>query len=339
MKIQNKTRSLANLGLDILSLALILLLLQSVFLPNNAEAASRNNSFLAKSASAPTVYFVSGNNYKLAIPSAKVFFSYGYKWSQVKTVSDNELAGYPDSKYISENSSAAIYFLNGTGKRYVTQAAASVLAIKPEEVISVNRTEFRGYKTENVLDDAEAGQMVAAETTSNNTDQTAEACVPDPNAGGADGCAIYDASVKNDPSLCAQISNPDYLPSCYAMFDAPTGTPVTFYCNQLSNANLNELCIGKVAVRKKDASLCDLIQTTNNKNQCQAAVGMATGDLDKCSLLPAYSSASPNAPSQDTCVYTYAVLNSNTTVCSKIPKTSPFYDACLKFAQASQTAQ
>ena len=338
MKNPNKKAKLVSLSLDTAALfAAVVLVLQSALLPLYADAASRTGGFLAKG-SGPAVYFVSANNYKLVIPSAKIFFSYGYKWSQVKVLSDVDLANYPDAKYVSENSSAAIYFLSGTGKRYVTQAAASTLNLKPEEIVSVNRTEFRSYKTETKLDADEAVQMASAIGPAA-VEPAEEACVPDSNAGGADGCTLYNASAQNNPDLCAQISNPDYLPSCYAMFDAPTGTPATFYCGKISNANLNEMCVGRVAVRTKDPGLCDSIKTPANKNSCLAGVGVAVGDLDKCLLLPAYSAADPNALSQDTCVYTYAVLNSNLAACEKLSHTSPFYASCLKFSNPSQTNQ
>lgn len=338
MKNTNKKFKLASPSIDIVVLSMmVVLVLQLALLPLFADAASRAGGFLAKG-SGPAVYFVSADNHKLVIPSAKVFLSYGYKWNQIKILSDAELAKYPDAKYVSENASAAVYFLSGTGKRYVTQAAASVLGLKPEEIISVNRTEFRSYKTETKLDADEAVQMAAANAISAVGQQT-ETCVPDPNAGGADGCALYNASAQNNPDLCAQINNPDYLPSCYAMFDAPTGTPATFYCNKLSDTNLNEMCVSRVAVKTKDASLCNSINNPANKNLCLAGVGVSAGDVDKCLLLPQYSSSNPNVPSQDTCVYTYAILNSNLAACEKLSSTSPFYASCLKFSVPANTNQ
>lgn len=338
MKNTNKQFKLVSPSWDVVVLfAVVILVLQSALSPLFAKAASRSGGFLAKG-SGPAVYFVSANNYKLVIPSAKIFLSYGYRWNQVKVLSDAELANYSDAKYISENASAAIYFLSGTGKRYVTQAAASVLGIRPEEIISVNRAEFRSYKTETKLDGDEAVQMAATAAISTAGQQT-ETCVPDPNAGGADGCALYNASAQNNPDLCSQISNPDYLPSCYAMFDAPTGTPPTFYCNKLSDANLNEMCVSRVAVKTKNAGLCDFIKNPANKNLCLAGVGVAVGDVDKCLLLPVYLASDPNTPSQDTCVYTYAILNSNPAACKKLSSTSPFYASCLKFSAPTQTNQ
>lgn len=339
MKTNNKqSHKITALSLEIILLTAVLLFFQILLFPSSADAASREGGFLAKSGDSPAVYFISANNYKLAIPSARIFLSYRYRWSQVRIVSDAELDSYPKAKYISENSSAAIYFLNKDEKRYVTQASASALGIKPEEIVSVNRVEFRSYAVGPRLEELEAKQLAASVgvSGSENFGVAAEKCVPNPDAGGEDGCLLYDASSQNNPDLCGQIKNRDYLPSCYGMFEAPTGTPAVFYCNQIADKNLNEICIGKVALRKKDAGLCDSIPTPANKNQCLAGVGMSVGDLDKCSLLPPYSAASPNAASQETCVYIYAVLNTSSPACEKIPKTSPFYEACLKFSKPSQ---
>ena len=334
MKNQKKINyRLAALGIEAALLLAVFLIAESVLFPGLAGAATRQNGFLAKGPNAPTVFFVTENNYKLAIPSAKVFLSYGYKWPQVQTVEQAILDSYPQAKYISENTSAAIYFLDKNVKRYVTQASASALGIRPEAVVSVNRVEFRSYSTGPRLEEAEAQQMAYAESLGAvQQNLAAEKCVPDPAVGGADGCVIYDATVKNDPNLCLGIQDKNYLPSCFATFDAPAGQKATFYCDKISEISLQESCIAKVALRTKNAILCSDIKTKNILNECLAGVGIATGDLDKCSLLPVMTTNNQNTLSQDACVYVYAIMNSDSAACEKMPKGSAYYEGCVKYS-------
>src|SRR5262249_53063589 len=60
----------------------------------------------------PTVYWVSPNNLKIPMLSAKVFLSYNNKWSDIATVQQDEFDYYQAAKYIWLNGTGAIYKIN-----------------------------------------------------------------------------------------------------------------------------------------------------------------------------------------------------------------------------------
>lgn len=94
-----------------------------------------------------TVYFVNASGYKIAVPSEKIFLSYGNSWSNVVTVSDEELNQFPETSYIRLKGDARVYMVTNNTKKYITPAVATERQIPPDMVIEVNKTEFNFYKT------------------------------------------------------------------------------------------------------------------------------------------------------------------------------------------------
>jgi hypothetical protein len=98
-----------------------------------------DNSYIA--------YWVSPAGVKIAMPTDAIFDSYGNKWKDVREVPDEVFNSIPNAEYIKLKGNAAIYYIQGKTKRYVTQAAASELNIDPAVVIEVNKMDFNYYKT------------------------------------------------------------------------------------------------------------------------------------------------------------------------------------------------
>lgn len=94
-----------------------------------------------------TVYWVTSWGAKMPVLSAQVFLSYGGRWEDVVTVSQEILDAYDDVEYIKLSGNARVYKIEGGVKRYLTPAAASRLNINPATVVTVNPTEFAAYRT------------------------------------------------------------------------------------------------------------------------------------------------------------------------------------------------
>lgn len=95
----------------------------------------------------PTVYWVTPWNAKMPILSAEVFYSYGSKWEQVQTISQEALDDLDDVEYIKLKGNARVYKIDGAVKRYVYPVAAQRLNIDPAKVVTINETEFYSYRT------------------------------------------------------------------------------------------------------------------------------------------------------------------------------------------------
>ncbi len=68
------------------------------------------NYQLVKAEGSNNIYIIVKNQ-KYLIKSPSIFTSYGFSWSQVKTISAKELAKYPDIKLVKTPDSSAVYFL------------------------------------------------------------------------------------------------------------------------------------------------------------------------------------------------------------------------------------
>lgn len=106
---------------------------------------------LVKTANNATVYYITQKGLKKAIISAKVFLSYGDRWEQVETVSQDELSFYETVEYMRLKTDLRVYKISGGIKQYITPAAAARLQIHPDKVVPVNRTEFNSYKTGTII--------------------------------------------------------------------------------------------------------------------------------------------------------------------------------------------
>ena len=94
-----------------------------------------------------TVYWVSENNLKIAMTSAKVFLSYNNKWSDVQTVGQDEFNFYQNAKFIWLNGTGAIYLINNGVKQLIPSSIWNSSGIDASQIINVNKTDFASYKT------------------------------------------------------------------------------------------------------------------------------------------------------------------------------------------------
>ncbi len=77
---------------------------------------------LAKSASSPKVYYITEKGLKRWIPNEKVFLSYGNRWQDIVTISDAQLATYPENVLIQGIGDKKVYKIEGSTKRWITSA-------------------------------------------------------------------------------------------------------------------------------------------------------------------------------------------------------------------------
>ncbi len=95
----------------------------------------------------PTIYFVTASCLKMPILSARVFLSYGNRWENIQTISQEDLDSYDSVDYIKLKGNARVYKIEDTVKRYIYPSAASRLNIDPNSVVEVNATEFYAYRS------------------------------------------------------------------------------------------------------------------------------------------------------------------------------------------------
>ena len=115
--------------------------------PSSSPAIAKGQAGIIKSDSGPAVYYINEQGWKILVPNMKVFSSYGAKASDIRTVSQAELDAFPTTVYIKIGSSARVYKVEGTGKRYLTPTAAANLKIDPGSVMIINKTEFSFYRS------------------------------------------------------------------------------------------------------------------------------------------------------------------------------------------------
>lgn len=103
-------------------------------------------SLLIKTADSKTVYFVNNVGLKLPMFNDKVFYSYGNKLADIKTISQTELDSYVTAQYISYEGD--LYQIDlGQGVKHHLQPAAKIrLNVQAYSIMSVNKTELDSYK-------------------------------------------------------------------------------------------------------------------------------------------------------------------------------------------------
>ena len=87
------------------SILLLLLALQGLDFQKAEELNALNflpASRLIKSVNDATVYYISPNGFKIPIPSAEVFLSYGAKWEEIELVDQQELDFYKNAEFIKQ---------------------------------------------------------------------------------------------------------------------------------------------------------------------------------------------------------------------------------------------
>lgn len=102
---------------------------------------------LVKTATDPTVYYITNTGLKKRIVNAAVFNSYSTnKWENIKTVDQSALDAYPTVNTIKLSGSAKVYMLENNTKRWVKTAEAFQRSgLDWGKVTTVNQTEFNAY--------------------------------------------------------------------------------------------------------------------------------------------------------------------------------------------------
>lgn len=293
---------------------------------------------VAKTADNPTVYLLSGASYKLAIPTATVLKSYGLSFKDVQTVEWQFLDFYSAPTYLSQAGTNNIYLLQDGKKRFLSAAVKRILVTdSPFLITSAHLRSIATGKTASLTEAQQlANQKIAGQLNSGAVAE--QPCQPDPSVGGEDGCVIYQAIKNQNPEECKTVKDANWQMTCWLSFDAGASDPLK-YCKNLSAADLYSDCAIRVATQKQDLTLCQNIPDIGKKIECQANVGIANGSYQDCSKLPDFS-GDQNVASKDSCLFTFALVNSKPEACGQIKSSSPFFVACNKFAsQSKQEAQ
>ncbi len=101
------------------------------------------------SASGGTVFALNDKGYKRPFPDAQVLASYGFDRADIVELSAEELALYPDARYIKRAGQSSIYTIDGGTKKAIDEeeeASASVDATDATHI--VNEADFNAYVTQ-----------------------------------------------------------------------------------------------------------------------------------------------------------------------------------------------
>ncbi len=304
----------------------------------NYAKAAYYNSYAIKVENNPTVYIIQNDKYKIAIPNEKIFFSYGFKWQDVRQVRLEELQNYTDTLYIRLVNSKNLYRLEADGqKRLLSQAAQTFLSLNSNSSMVVSRQHLVYFKTGNLITKSELEKFVTnlatpvkqdilfSQIQATTTTQTSlEKCVPNEQVGGENGCKVYDAYIKNNVSLCAEIADSKWQSICYSSFIPQSGDSLA-NCKKISSSDYLYDCYAAVATVKKDSGICSQIPLANKKNLCLMNVGIALKDFSACNYA--------EDTKKDSCYFSYAIINLQPTACDKISPTSEYKVNCAKFSK------
>lgn len=107
---------------------------------------TRLKQALAKTSDSATTYYINANGIKKPVPSGLVFSSYGNRPEDIKVLSLQELATYPDYQGIIYNSQ--VFIIENNLKRHIKDLVVfQRLKLDWNRIVSVNRTEFDYYQT------------------------------------------------------------------------------------------------------------------------------------------------------------------------------------------------
>ncbi len=310
---------------------LIVVLVVGFVLPLGLKSQAQSASFkLVKSGASPTVYLVSNNNLKLAIPSSKIFLSYGFHWQDILTVDDSQINNLPDVSYVSLKNSKSIYKLEGPGKRLLSSSAVKFFNLSSNNVLTLSPQHFSYFKTGAQITKAELeknaanGPVVIKPSALENPSPASSTCKEDASVGGKYGCVIYDAYVKNDVSLCGTITDSKWQSVCYSSF-IPDSGDVLANCKKITDQSFVLDCYAVVATAKKDSKICNLVTDETKKNLCLMNVGIALKDASACNYAP--------TEKKDSCYFTYALINQEASACDKIASGSEYKTNCSSLAK------
>lgn len=299
-----------------------------------AASGLATNARLVKAAGSPTVYFISPQGYRLPIPSAKVFFSYGYVWDSVETVPPQEMDYYKDARFIRQQNRSAIYFLDSGVKKLLSAAAAKSLNVGTEEIINVSAAHFASIKTGGSLSLADAEKInIQSNSKAAVLAEEDAACVPSGEAGGKDGCVIYQAMQNNDESLCEQIADQSWKGRCYSGFIVQ-GSDTWQSCYKLTDVSAVDSCLSFAAAAAKNKTLCQNLSNSSGVKICGGNVGVVNKDPSGCADLK----SAGQTDDADACYFSYALYNKDISACGKISTASKFSSNCAKLAASQSSA-
>ena len=126
---------------------ILFFLFAACFYSQTVSALSWKDGALLKSSDSPKVYVVY-NNVKRWLKSPTIFNSYGFKWSNIKTVKKDVLDPMPEAVLIRQYNQPEVYLLENNQKRWIVgpkifeESGFSWLAIH-----LINQTELDKYQT------------------------------------------------------------------------------------------------------------------------------------------------------------------------------------------------
>lgn len=100
----------------------------TVAAPRVAGTSTGPSGRLVKAAGSSTVYYVYASGRKKPFASEAAFYSYGHRFSDVQTVTDQQLAAIPNVQLVKGTTSQAVYLLEGATLRPIASEAAFLAA-------------------------------------------------------------------------------------------------------------------------------------------------------------------------------------------------------------------
>jgi hypothetical protein len=107
---------------------------------------------LMRASNSPKVYEIK-NNKRHWIPTAQIFGSYGFNWSNVQIVSESTLNAYPRAKLLRAIGDAKIYYLTESGmiRHIPTTQIFESYGNQWEDVFEVSSAEISVYEKNNLI--------------------------------------------------------------------------------------------------------------------------------------------------------------------------------------------
>lgn len=103
---------------------------------------------LIKTERNPAIYAIIENK-KHPIPNKDIFISYGYKWKDVKTVSQEVIESYPNARLVKIPNNPTVYYLNykrGLKKAHPSEQVFLNYGNKWNDIITINEKDLAFYK-------------------------------------------------------------------------------------------------------------------------------------------------------------------------------------------------
>lgn len=102
---------------------------------------------LIKTANDPKVFLVD-NNRRVHIPNPSIFEAGGYKWSDIKTVTQKEMSSIPDTALIKSPIDAKVYLVKDGAKQWIPDETTFLSAgLKWSDIILISQPQVDFYET------------------------------------------------------------------------------------------------------------------------------------------------------------------------------------------------